>query len=136
LTAEYAWLAEAFAGIAAINGWDETEVEGLRGLSERLLHGVPAEGLELAGARVRGLGRAGIAALVEAGFTGLQEIADAPRGEIEKLVTRPVAARLLARAAALLDLILTICTLSYAHALLPQVAYGFRRKGASAANCC
>lgn len=26
------------------------------------------------------------------------------------------------------DLILTICTLSFVYALLPQVAYGFRRK--------
>lgn len=26
------------------------------------------------------------------------------------------------------DLILTVCTLSFAYALLPQVAYGFRKK--------
>ncbi len=95
MAAEFAWLAEAFSGIAGICDWPDEEVERLRGLSDRLLHGVSEESLEVTNARVRGLGRGRIKALVDAGLGALEKIAEAPREQVEKVVTRPVSARLL-----------------------------------------
>jgi len=102
MTGEFAWLAEAFAGVAAVCGWPDQEVGRLRGLSDRILHGVSERGLEIANARVRGLARGRIRALVDAGLQTLQRIAETPQEQVEKLITRPVAARLREQVARLL----------------------------------
>jgi helicase len=103
MVAEFAWLAEAFSGIAGICGWPDEKVETLHDLSQRLLHGVSDRGIELANARVRGLARERIKALVSAGLHTLRQIVEAPYEQIEKLITKPVAARLVEQARRLLQ---------------------------------
>jgi len=101
LAGEFAWLAETFSGIAKLCEWPEPVVKGLAKLSERLVHGVPEEGIVLANARVRGLRRGRIAALIEHGIDTLEKVTATAREAVEKLITRPVAARLLDRIALL-----------------------------------
>lgn len=100
LATEYAWLAETFCSVAKICGWPEDVVTQLRNLPERLVHGVPEAGVEVAGTHVRGLGRGRVISLIEHGLSTLEAIAGASREFLEKLLTRPVAARLLQRVAA------------------------------------
>jgi replicative superfamily II helicase len=91
---EFSWLAEALCEIAKICGWRDSEVARIKTLAERLIHGVPEGGVGLSGVRVRGLGRARICKLFQAGLVGIEEILKAPAELVEKIVTRPVAERL------------------------------------------
>ena len=103
MACEFSWLAESLAAIAQVCGWPEDQVGWLRSISEQLVSGAPAGGVEIARARVRGLGRARMAALVAAGLDTLDKIAAAPRKQVEKLLTKRVAGEFLKRVAALLE---------------------------------
>lgn len=65
---EYAWLVEGLAAIAKACGWPDARCHDVEELSDRLVHGVRADALPIARLRVRGLGRALVRRLVDAGF--------------------------------------------------------------------
>ncbi len=100
---EFSWLAEALASIAQVCGWPEAETSRLREIAARLVLGTPAGGIEIVGARVRGLGRGRMSALIGAGLDSLVKVAAAPREQIEKLLPKRVAKRFLKRVGALLE---------------------------------
>ena len=100
---EVSWLADALSEIAEVCDWPEIEVERMRALSRQLICGVTRDGLDVARARVKGLARARIASLVTNELDTLRKVAEAPREVIEKLVTKPVAARLLRRVRSILE---------------------------------
>jgi helicase len=102
LAQEFSWLAEALAAVTEICGWPAGAVKRLRALTAQLSHGVPENAVEIVAASVRGLGRGRIKGLLEQGLDSLDKVVAAPRDQIEKLVTKPVARRLLRRAKSLL----------------------------------
>ena len=95
LATEFAWLAETFSSVAKICGWPEDVIKQLRDLSERLVHGVPEAGVEVAAMDVRGLGRGRVMSLIEHGVSTLATIAGASRDLLEGIVGKRVTARLL-----------------------------------------
>jgi helicase len=99
LAGDFAWLAETLAAMAKISGWPEKAGESAATLSQRLLYGVPPEGVALASTRVPGLGRGRVMALVGAGLEKLEAIMETPQEKLEKLITKPVASALRRRAA-------------------------------------
>jgi len=101
LAGEFSWLVEAFSAVARIVGWPETAVSRMGALSEQLRHGVVHPGVQMANVGVRGLGRGRIMGLLASGLDTLEKVAEAPRQQIEKLVTRPIAARLFRKLASL-----------------------------------
>lgn len=98
LAAEFSWLAEAFSGICKLCGWPDDAAKRMRTVSEQLVFGVPAGGVEIVSARARGLGRGRTMLLVEAGVDTLEKVVATPRETLESLLTKPVAARLLQKA--------------------------------------
>jgi helicase len=99
LAQEFSWLAEALADVAGVCGWGEKRVDRLQQLARQLLFGVSGRGIKLAAMRVRGLGRAKIGRLVEAGIDRPEKVAAAEPVRLQKLVGKRLAARLLKRAA-------------------------------------
>jgi len=100
---EFSWLAEALASIAQVCGWPKAEANRLREISERLVFGAPAGGVEITRARVWGLGRGRMSALVGADLDSLVKVAAAPREQLEELLTKRVAKKFLKRVGALLE---------------------------------
>jgi len=99
---EFSWLAEALSGVTSIYDWPQAAVKRLYALSNQLIHGVPEDAVEIVAASVRGLGRGRVKILLENKLDTLEKMAAAPRPQLEKLLTKPVAARLLRRAKLLL----------------------------------
>ncbi|MBE0568408.1 MAG: DEAD/DEAH box helicase [Deltaproteobacteria bacterium] len=104
LSVEYAWLAETLAAFAKVKDWPKDVVENLYALSRQLIFGVPVEGVKLASTRVKGLGRARIAALIKADLNELEKVLSEPIENLGKILTRPVADRLHKRAEELLQM--------------------------------
>ena len=65
---EYGWLVDALAGVARAGGWPETRSRALNTLADRLAFGVKPDALPLARLRARGVGRALLRRLVDAGL--------------------------------------------------------------------
>ncbi|MCK6470846.1 MAG: DEAD/DEAH box helicase [Planctomycetes bacterium] len=103
LASEFSWLAEVFSAVAKLTGWSEDSVKKTSIASEQLIYGVPAAGVELASGRVRGVGRVRTMLLVEHGVAGMGEVLKASRAKLEKLLSKQVAARLIQKAAWLLE---------------------------------
>ena len=94
---EFAWLAETLGAIAKVLDWPDEKVKEIFDLSARLIHGVPLEATKISTIKVRGLGRGRMKALAVAGLDTFDKILDASLQQIEKLVTKPVASRLVKR---------------------------------------
>jgi helicase len=99
LASEFSWLAEAFCATAKLCGWPDEKVQELRAVSERLVFGVAEGGVEIAAARVKGLGRGRTSLLVQNGWETLEKIIAAPHGKLEALLSKPLAKRLRQKAA-------------------------------------
>ena len=97
LGGEFAWLADAMAGIVKVFGWPEDIVSRIGSLVGQLIHGIEAEGLALVSIRVRGFRRGRIKALVAKGWDTPEKLAAAPAAELYRLLSRPVAERVLKR---------------------------------------
>jgi helicase len=65
---EYGWIVDALAGVTRASGWPDARVAVIEELAQRLAFGVAADGLGVARLRVKGLGRAMIRRLVDAGL--------------------------------------------------------------------
>jgi len=79
---EYGWLVDALAGIARASGWTDTRSATLDVLADRLAHGVAADGLAVARLRARGLGRALVRRLVDAGLRDRESLKAAGRDAV------------------------------------------------------
>ncbi len=85
LTDDVSWLADAAAAIAEVMGW--TPAKRLSELAERARFGVDTAGLALARARLPGLGREQIKALVVAGLDSPAALRDAPPEVLERYLS-------------------------------------------------
>lgn len=95
---EHAWLVEALGAVAKACSWSDARCRELEVLSDRLLYGVREDALRIARLRVRGLGRALLRRLVQAGFKSEESMREAGeetvkealnhRGAFERLWTR------------------------------------------------
>ena len=65
---EYGWLVDALAGVARASGWPDTRSRALDVLADRLAYGVNPDALPVARLRARGVGRALVRRLIDAGF--------------------------------------------------------------------
>jgi replicative superfamily II helicase len=92
--AQLSWVMDVMSAIAAEVGTSPSLGRELAQLSERLAHGVTADGLFLARLGVAGLGRDGIWRLVAAGFASEDAILDAPAGAFQGILQSRVAERL------------------------------------------
>jgi len=88
------WIVDVMAAIVPHVGGNLTLAEELSQLSERLAHGVAADGLFLARLGVPGLGRESISRLVTAGFTSEDALLDAPPGAFQGIIQGALATRL------------------------------------------
>lgn len=103
LATEFSWLAEAFSSVCKLASWPEEVTARVKALSEQLVFGVPAAGVEVVAARVPGLGRARAVLLLNAGVDTLEKALAIPQASLDKLLTKQVAARFLAKAKWILD---------------------------------
>jgi len=103
LASEFSWLAEVFSSVAKLTGWPESCVKKASVASEQIIHGVPSVGVEIASARVRGVGRVRTMLLVEHGVLAMEQVLKASRTKLEKLLSKTVSARLIQKAAWLLE---------------------------------
>ncbi len=103
LASEFSWLALVFSSVAKLTGWPESCVKKVGVASEQFIHGVPSAGVEIASARIRGVGRVRTMLLVEHGILAMEQVLKASRTKLEKLLGKPVAARLIQKAAWLLE---------------------------------
>lgn len=94
LAGEFAWLMETLASMAKVMGWPEEAVEQLNALTHQLLHGVTAEGIELAKLRTRGFARGRIMGLVKQGTTTVEGVLELAGDALKKIVTQNVADRI------------------------------------------
>lgn len=85
LTDEVSWLADAAASIAEVMGWPPTKQ--LAELAERVRLGVDTASLTLARARVPGLSREAVKALVTAGFDSPAALREAPPALLERYLS-------------------------------------------------
>jgi len=85
LTDEVSWLADAAAEVAEVMGW--TPAKRLAELAERIRLGVDTASLALARARLPGLGREALKALVAAGFDSPAALRDAPPAVLERYLS-------------------------------------------------
>ncbi|HVV51139.1 MAG TPA: DEAD/DEAH box helicase [Polyangia bacterium] len=74
---EYGWLVDALAGVARATGWPETRSRALQVLADRLAYGVLPDALPLARLRARGVGRALLRRMVDAGFGTREQLKEA-----------------------------------------------------------
>jgi len=88
------WIMGAAALIAQSTGVSKTLQDRLSILSEKLLYGVEAKGLELAKLKVQGLGRAGIKILVTEGFASRQAIRETSLNVLAQLIPKRIAVNL------------------------------------------
>ena len=65
---EYGWIIDALAGVARASGWTDARVAIVDELAQRVAFGVGADALGVARLRVKGLGRAMVRRLVDAGL--------------------------------------------------------------------
>ncbi len=89
------WVLEATSCIAKVLNVRESTIKQLAGLSNRVTNGVPRDGVFLARARIAGLGRERIRALLRFGVDSVEALKEVDIPDVERMVTKPVAARLL-----------------------------------------
>jgi len=90
------WVLEAASCLAEVLNVRESTIRQLAGLSNRVTNGVPRDGVFLARARIVGLGRERIRALLRFGVDSVEALKEVAISDVERMVTKPVAARLLA----------------------------------------
>jgi helicase len=71
---EYGWIVDALAAIALACGWSEDRAAALDHLADRLTHGVRDDAVAVAKIRARGLRRAFLRRLVDAGFKNRDDL--------------------------------------------------------------
>jgi helicase len=103
MSGEYAWLAEAFAGMAKLLDWPEDAVKDLATYPGRMIHGVPPEGVRLASLRLRGLARGRIGMLIQKGISSLEHIVRTPVETLSSMVTGNVTKRLIRKSRQVID---------------------------------
>jgi len=89
------WVLEAAASIAKVISVRVSTLKLLERLSDRIKYGVPNDGVFLARANIAGLGRERIRSLVHFGVDSPEALKEVIKSDLEKMVTKPVAARLL-----------------------------------------
>lgn len=94
---EFAWLAEAFTGIAKLNGWTDDLLKKLSEYSLQIKFGVPSACLEIMSLRARGIGRERVKLLLENGLDKIEKVGKASRSDLAKLLTPSAATALLER---------------------------------------
>jgi len=90
------WVLEAAACIAKVIAIRTSTSKLLEGLSSRITYGVPEDGVFLARTSIAGLGRERIRSLVRFGVDSVEALQEVTIPDLEKMVTKPVAARLFA----------------------------------------
>jgi replicative superfamily II helicase len=88
---EYGWLVDALAGVARASGWPEARTRALDVLADRLTYGVLPDALPLARLRARGLGRALLRRLVDAGFRTRDELRNAGADKVREVLRNKAA---------------------------------------------
>jgi hypothetical protein len=83
---EYGWLVDALAGIARASGWPDARVATLQALATRLPHGVAPDAVAIARLRVKGVGRALLRRLVDAGLRDRETLRSAGRERIAEIL--------------------------------------------------
>src|SRR6185437_11091981 len=71
---EYGWIVDALAAIALACGWSEERAAAIERLADRLTHGVREDAVAVAKIRARGVRRAFLRRLVDAGFRTRDEL--------------------------------------------------------------
>ena len=71
---EYGWIVDALAAIALACGWSEERAGAIERLADRLTHGVREDAVAVAKIRARGVRRAFLRRLVDAGFRTREEL--------------------------------------------------------------
>lgn len=79
---EFSWLVDALAGVCRASGWRDARSTEMDALADRLAHGVLTDAVPLARLKVRGLGRALLRRLVDAGFTDPEGLRAAGRDAV------------------------------------------------------
>jgi len=90
------WMLEAAACIAKVISVRTSTSKQLEGLSKRVTYGVLEDGVFLARASISGLGRKRIRSLVRFGVDSPETLQEVTLPDLERMVTKPVAARLFA----------------------------------------
>ena len=90
------WVLEAAACIAKVIAVRTSTRKLLEGLSSRIAFGVPQDGVFLARLGIPCLGRERIRSLVRFGVDSPETLQEVTMSDLEKMVTKPVAARLFA----------------------------------------
>jgi ATP-dependent DNA helicase len=88
---EHGWLVDALAGVARASGWQEARSRALDMLADRLAHGVLPDALPLARLRARGVGRALLRRLVDAGLRTRDELKDAGADKVREALRNKAA---------------------------------------------
>lgn len=83
---EYAWLVEALAAVAQACGWPQPRCREISMLSDRLVHGVREDAIDVAALRVKGLGRVLVRRLVTAGLSTPDAMRTAGEESVRKAV--------------------------------------------------
>lgn len=95
MAGEYAWLSEAFVGMAKLLEWPDAAIADISTYPGRMIHGVPVEGVRLASLRLRGLARGRIGMLIQKGIASLEQVVQTPVEILTKIVTGNVTKRLI-----------------------------------------
>jgi replicative superfamily II helicase len=88
------WMIQTLSRIASAMDYDDSFVQFLQILSERVARGIPAEGIALDKLRVRGVNRPVIKRLVDAGYASLDRILDTPAADFRGTISPRVAQRI------------------------------------------
>jgi helicase len=88
---EYGWLVDALAGVARASGWPEARTRALDVLADRLTYGVLPDALPLARLRARGVGRALLRRLVDAGFGTRDDLKSAGEDKVREVLRNKAA---------------------------------------------
>jgi hypothetical protein len=88
---EYGWMVDALAGVARASGWPDARTRALDVLADRLTYGVLPDALPLARLRARGVGRALLRRLLEAGFGTRDELTAAGAEKVREVLRNKAA---------------------------------------------
>lgn len=89
---EYGWLVDGLAGVARASGWTVERTRRLEVLADRVSHGVASDALAIARLRARGLGRALVRRLVDAGLRDVKTLTGGGRESVAALLKNKTAA--------------------------------------------